>query len=63
MPAPPFPSPRPLIPLPQGFNWTLFIQAVLSSVNTTLLPDEQVVVYGIPYLQHLEDIIDVYSPR
>ncbi|XP_020950866.1 membrane metallo-endopeptidase-like 1 [Sus scrofa] len=47
----------------KGFNWTLFIQAVLSSVNTTLLPDEQVVVYGIPYLQHLEDIIDVYSPR
>lgn len=49
--------------LPQGFNWTLFIQSVLSSVKIKLLPDEEVVVYGIPYLQNLEDIIDVYSAR
>ena len=48
---------------PQGFNWTLFIQSVLSSVKIDLLPDEEVVVYGIPYLQNLEGIIDVYSPR
>ncbi|XP_062959646.1 membrane metallo-endopeptidase-like 1 [Cynocephalus volans] len=47
----------------KGFNWTLFIQTVLSSVKIELLPNEQVVVYGIPYLQNLEDIIDVYSPR
>ncbi|XP_024616016.1 membrane metallo-endopeptidase-like 1 [Neophocaena asiaeorientalis asiaeorientalis] len=47
----------------KGFNWTLFIQSVLSSVKIELLPDEEVVVYGIPYLQNLEDIIDVYSPR
>uniref|UniRef100_A0A8C6FAH4 Membrane metalloendopeptidase like 1 n=1 Tax=Monodon monoceros TaxID=40151 RepID=A0A8C6FAH4_MONMO len=47
----------------KGFNWTLFIQSVLSSVKIELLPDEEVVVYGIPYLQNLEDIIDVYSSR
>ncbi|XP_019514074.1 PREDICTED: membrane metallo-endopeptidase-like 1 [Hipposideros armiger] len=47
----------------KGFNWTLFIQSVLSSVNIELLPDEEVVVYGIPYLQNLEDIIDAYSAR
>lgn len=45
------------------YNWTLFIQSVLSSVKIELLPDEEVVVYGIPYLQNLEDIIDVYSSR
>ncbi|XP_070624454.1 membrane metallo-endopeptidase-like 1 isoform X3 [Bos indicus] len=47
----------------KGFNWTLFIQSVLSSVKIDLLPNEEVVVYGIPYLQNLEGIIDVYSPR
>ncbi|KAK2105687.1 hypothetical protein P7K49_015201 [Saguinus oedipus] len=47
----------------QGFNWTLFIQTVLSSVNIKLLPDEEVVVYGVPYLQNLESILDTYSAR
>ncbi|XP_053777819.1 membrane metallo-endopeptidase-like 1 [Desmodus rotundus] len=47
----------------KGFNWTLFIQSVLSSVKIKLLPDEEVVVYGIPYLQNLEDIIDAFSAR
>ncbi|XP_008051858.1 membrane metallo-endopeptidase-like 1 [Carlito syrichta] len=47
----------------KGFNWTLFIQTVLSSVKIELLPDEEVVVYGIPYLQNLESIINVYSAR
>ncbi|KAF6345103.1 membrane metalloendopeptidase like 1 [Rhinolophus ferrumequinum] len=47
----------------KGFNWTLFIQSVLSSVKIELLPDEEVVVYGIPYLQNLEEIIDIYSAR
>ncbi|XP_011933933.1 PREDICTED: membrane metallo-endopeptidase-like 1 isoform X1 [Cercocebus atys] len=47
----------------KGFNWTLFIQTVLSSVKIKLLPDEEVVVYGIPYLQNLENIIDTYSAR
>ncbi|XP_016074709.1 PREDICTED: membrane metallo-endopeptidase-like 1 [Miniopterus natalensis] len=46
-----------------GFNWTLFIQSVLSSVNIEMLPDEEVVVYGIPYLQKLENIINVFSAR
>lgn len=49
--------------LPQGFNWTLFIQSVLSSVKIKMLPGEEVVVYGTPYLQNLEDIIDLYSAR
>ncbi|KAM6172342.1 membrane metallo-endopeptidase-like 1 isoform 2-T2 [Erethizon dorsatum] len=47
----------------KGFNWTLFIQTVLSSVKIKLLPNEEVVVYGIPYLQNLEDIINLYSAR
>ncbi|XP_042557853.1 membrane metallo-endopeptidase-like 1 [Dipodomys spectabilis] len=47
----------------KGFNWTLFIQTVLSSVKIELLPNEEVVVYGSPYLQNLEDIIDIYSAR
>uniref|UniRef100_A0A8C8YF13 Membrane metalloendopeptidase like 1 n=1 Tax=Prolemur simus TaxID=1328070 RepID=A0A8C8YF13_PROSS len=47
----------------KGFNWTLFIQTVLSSVKIKLLPNEEVVVYGIPYLQNLEHIIDTYSAR
>ncbi|GAB1289319.1 Membrane metallo-endopeptidase-like 1 [Apodemus speciosus] len=47
----------------KGFNWTLFIQNVLSSVGVELLPDEEVVVYGIPYLENLDEIIDVYSAR
>ncbi|XP_021099137.1 membrane metallo-endopeptidase-like 1 isoform X1 [Heterocephalus glaber] len=47
----------------KGFNWTLFIQTVLSSVKIELLPNEEVVVYGIPYLEKLENIIDLYSAR
>nr|KAF6506588.1 membrane metalloendopeptidase like 1 [Rousettus aegyptiacus] len=47
----------------KGFNWTLFIQSVLSSVKIKMLQGEEVVVYGTPYLQNLEDIIDLYSAR
>ncbi|KAM6216880.1 membrane metallo-endopeptidase-like 1 [Rhynchocyon petersi] len=47
----------------KGFNWTEFIQTVLASVKIELLPDEEVVVYGIPYLEKLENIIDTYSDR
>lgn len=47
----------------QGFNWTLFIQNVLSSVQVELLPNEEVVVYGIPYLENLEEIIDVFPAQ
>ncbi|XP_006773874.2 PREDICTED: membrane metallo-endopeptidase-like 1 [Myotis davidii] len=45
------------------YRKTLFIQSVLSSVRIELLPDEEVVVYGIPYLQKLESIIGVFSDR
>ncbi|XP_054857927.1 membrane metallo-endopeptidase-like 1 isoform X2 [Eublepharis macularius] len=44
-----------------GFNWTLFIQGVLSSVNIEIGPDEEVVVHGVPYLQDLKAIISSYS--
>ncbi|XP_006239632.1 membrane metallo-endopeptidase-like 1 isoform X2 [Rattus norvegicus] len=47
----------------KGFNWTLFIQNVLSSVQVELLPNEEVVVYGIPYLENLEEIIDVFPAQ
>ncbi|XP_006871796.1 PREDICTED: membrane metallo-endopeptidase-like 1 [Chrysochloris asiatica] len=47
----------------KGFNWTVFIQTVLASVRIKLQPNEEVVVYGIPYLKSLEDIIDAYSAR
>ncbi|XP_045426447.1 membrane metallo-endopeptidase-like 1 [Pipistrellus kuhlii] len=47
----------------KGFNWTLFIQSVLSSVQIQLLPDEEVVVYGVPYLQRLDSVIDSFSDR
>uniref|UniRef100_H0WNI6 Membrane metalloendopeptidase like 1 n=1 Tax=Otolemur garnettii TaxID=30611 RepID=H0WNI6_OTOGA len=47
----------------KGFNWTLFIQTVLSSVKIKLLPNEEVVVYGVPYLQNLENIIGTYTSR
>ncbi|XP_077168912.1 membrane metallo-endopeptidase-like 1 isoform X2 [Paroedura picta] len=44
-----------------GFNWTLFIQEVMASVNTEIGSDEEVVVHGIPYLQELKAIISGYS--
>ncbi|XP_058848919.1 membrane metallo-endopeptidase-like 1 isoform X2 [Acipenser ruthenus] len=43
-----------------GFNWTRFMQGVLSGVNIDLLPQEEVVVYGGPYLQKLESILQAY---
>uniref|UniRef100_A0A8C8SL91 Membrane metalloendopeptidase like 1 n=1 Tax=Pelusios castaneus TaxID=367368 RepID=A0A8C8SL91_9SAUR len=43
------------------FNWTLFIQGIMSSVNVQIHPDEEVVVYGAPYLQELKAIISNYS--
>ncbi|MGH0189595.1 UNVERIFIED_CONTAM: hypothetical protein FKN15_036821 [Acipenser sinensis] len=36
------------------------MQGVLSSVNIDLLPQEEVVVYGGPYLQKLESILQAY---
>uniref|UniRef100_A0A8C3SK79 Membrane metalloendopeptidase like 1 n=1 Tax=Chelydra serpentina TaxID=8475 RepID=A0A8C3SK79_CHESE len=43
------------------FNWTLFIQGIMSSVNVQIHLDEEVVVYGVPYLQELKAIISNYS--
>uniref|UniRef100_A0A8C4YEQ3 Membrane metalloendopeptidase like 1 n=1 Tax=Gopherus evgoodei TaxID=1825980 RepID=A0A8C4YEQ3_9SAUR len=45
----------------QEFNWTLFIQGIMSSVNVQIHLDEEVVVYGAPYLQELKAIISNYS--
>uniref|UniRef100_A0ACB8EDW5 Membrane metallo-endopeptidase-like 1 n=1 Tax=Sphaerodactylus townsendi TaxID=933632 RepID=A0ACB8EDW5_9SAUR len=44
-----------------GFNWTLFIQGVMSSVNIEINSDEEVVVHGVPYLQELKAILSSYS--
>ncbi|KFW64673.1 Membrane metallo-endopeptidase-like 1 [Pygoscelis adeliae] len=43
------------------FNWTIFIQGVMSSVDVQVDPEEEVVVYGTPYLQELKAIISKYS--
>ncbi|XP_066493606.1 membrane metallo-endopeptidase-like 1 isoform X1 [Tiliqua scincoides] len=43
------------------FNWTLFIQGVMSSVNIEISRDEEVVVHGVPYLQELKAILSRYS--
>uniref|UniRef100_G1MSZ8 Membrane metalloendopeptidase like 1 n=1 Tax=Meleagris gallopavo TaxID=9103 RepID=G1MSZ8_MELGA len=43
------------------FNWTFFIQGVMSSVSVQVDPEEEVVVYGMPYLQELKAIISKYS--
>ncbi|KAG2459445.1 MMEL1 protein, partial [Polypterus senegalus] len=44
-----------------GFNWLHFIQGVLSSVNVAVKPQEELVVYGVPYLQRLQGILSVHS--
>ncbi|XP_015192599.1 membrane metallo-endopeptidase-like 1 isoform X2 [Lepisosteus oculatus] len=46
-----------------GFNWTRFVQGVLSSVNIEVQPQEEVVVYGAPYLQKLKDVLAKHSTR
>ncbi|XP_078497054.1 membrane metallo-endopeptidase-like 1 isoform X1 [Lissotriton helveticus] len=43
------------------FNWTLFVQGVMSSVNIQVQAEEEVVVYGVPYLQQLKAILANYS--
>uniref|UniRef100_A0A4X2MAB0 Membrane metalloendopeptidase like 1 n=1 Tax=Vombatus ursinus TaxID=29139 RepID=A0A4X2MAB0_VOMUR len=48
---------------PTNFNWTVFIQIVMSSVNINILENEEVVVYGVPYLQNLQEIISKYPAR
>ncbi|XP_053546318.1 membrane metallo-endopeptidase-like 1 [Bombina bombina] len=43
------------------FNWTSFIQGVMSSVNIQIQTEEEVVVYGVPYLHQLRPILSNYS--
>ncbi|XP_038602836.1 membrane metallo-endopeptidase-like 1 [Tachyglossus aculeatus] len=45
----------------KDFNWTLFIQRVMASVGVLIRPQEEVVVYGAPYLRKLQAIITSYS--
>ncbi|KAG7478431.1 hypothetical protein MATL_G00080490 [Megalops atlanticus] len=46
-----------------GFNWTRYVQAVLSSVGTAVQPQEEVVVYGAPYLQRLGGVLIKHDTR
>uniref|UniRef100_A0A7N6F6V6 Membrane metallo-endopeptidase-like 1 n=1 Tax=Anabas testudineus TaxID=64144 RepID=A0A7N6F6V6_ANATE len=40
-----------------GFNWTRFIQGVLSSVSIEVQLEEEVVVYSSPYLEKMNDVL------
>uniref|UniRef100_A0A3B4GQQ7 Membrane metalloendopeptidase like 1 n=1 Tax=Pundamilia nyererei TaxID=303518 RepID=A0A3B4GQQ7_9CICH len=44
-----------------GFNWTRFIQGVLSSVSIDVQLDEEVVVYSSPYLEKMNDVLSRHS--
>uniref|UniRef100_A0A4W3GW90 Membrane metalloendopeptidase like 1 n=1 Tax=Callorhinchus milii TaxID=7868 RepID=A0A4W3GW90_CALMI len=50
-----------LLLVSQGFNWTQFIQGIMSSVDIEVYPEEEVVVYAPRYLQKLEYILPKYS--
>uniref|UniRef100_A0A8D3D477 Membrane metallo-endopeptidase-like 1 n=1 Tax=Scophthalmus maximus TaxID=52904 RepID=A0A8D3D477_SCOMX len=47
----------------QGFNWTQFIQGVLSSVSIDVRLEEEVVVYSSPYLEKMNDVLTRHSVR
>lgn len=47
----------------QGFNWTRFIQGVLSSVSIEVQLEEEVVVYSSPYLEKMNDVLSKHSVR
>lgn len=47
----------------QGFNWTRFIQGVLSSVSIEVQLEEEVVVYSSPYLEKMNDVLSRHSVR
>lgn len=47
----------------QGFNWTRFIQGVLSSVSIKVQLEEEVVVYSSPYLERMNEVLPKYSVR
>uniref|UniRef100_A0A7N8XCW9 Membrane metallo-endopeptidase-like 1 n=1 Tax=Mastacembelus armatus TaxID=205130 RepID=A0A7N8XCW9_9TELE len=46
-----------------GFNWTRFIQGVLSSVSIEVQLEEEVVVYSSPYLEKMNDVLSRHSIR
>ncbi|KAI3369954.1 hypothetical protein L3Q82_024756 [Scortum barcoo] len=47
----------------RSFNWTRFIQGVLSSVSIEVQLDEEVVVYSSPYLEKMNDVLSRHSVR
>ncbi|TRY76151.1 hypothetical protein DNTS_031483 [Danionella cerebrum] len=46
-----------------GFNWTRYIQGVMSSVSVSVYADEPVVVYCSPYLEKLNNVLSKHSHR
>ncbi|XP_077430429.1 membrane metallo-endopeptidase-like 1 [Vanacampus margaritifer] len=46
-----------------GFNWTRFIRGVLSSVSLDVELQEEVVVYGSPYLEKMNEVLSRHSVR
>uniref|UniRef100_A0A8C2YWF8 Membrane metalloendopeptidase like 1 n=1 Tax=Cyclopterus lumpus TaxID=8103 RepID=A0A8C2YWF8_CYCLU len=46
-----------------GFNWTQFIQGVLSSVSVEVQREEEVVVYSSPYLEKMNNVLSKHSVR
>ncbi|XP_062316952.1 membrane metallo-endopeptidase-like 1 [Osmerus eperlanus] len=46
-----------------GFNWTRFVQGILSSVDIELQQDEEVVVYSAPYLEKMNSVLSKHSVR
>uniref|UniRef100_A0A9J7WVK3 Membrane metallo-endopeptidase-like 1 n=1 Tax=Cyprinus carpio carpio TaxID=630221 RepID=A0A9J7WVK3_CYPCA len=46
-----------------GFNWTRYVQGIMSSVSVTVQPDEPIVVYCSPYLEKLRDVLSKHSHR
>lgn len=47
----------------QGFNWTRYIQGVLSSVSINVQLEEEVVVYSSPYLEKMNEVLPKHSVR
>lgn len=47
----------------QGFNWTRYIQGVLSSVSINVQLEEEVVVYSSPYLERMNEVLPKHSVR
>ncbi|XP_057702727.1 membrane metallo-endopeptidase-like 1 isoform X2 [Corythoichthys intestinalis] len=46
-----------------GFNWTRFIRGVLATVSLNVELEEEVVVYGLPYLEKMNEVLSKHSVR